>query len=92
MGSVVTLFLNGWASRFRTRPDFETAHFAGSKLCPPRSSPIAAEPARPQVKTHVRWDEKPCTSDFKEVMIDHSLTLSPKIWYNRSRNFFTWFF
>ncbi|RND87122.1 hypothetical protein FAM18172_01057 [Lacticaseibacillus paracasei] len=46
MGSVVTLFLNGWASRFRTRPDFETAHFAGSKLCPPRSSPIAADPAR----------------------------------------------
>ena len=46
MGSVVTLFLNGWASRFRTRPDFETAHFAGSKLCPPRSSPIGAEPTR----------------------------------------------
>ena len=25
MGSVVKLFLNGWFSRFRTRPDFELA-------------------------------------------------------------------
>ena len=32
--------------RFRPRPSFETAHFAGSKSCPPRSSPATAEPAR----------------------------------------------
>ena len=32
--------------RFRPRPSFETAVFAGSKSCPPRSSPVTAEPAR----------------------------------------------
>ena len=32
--------------RFRPRPSFETAVFAGSKSCPPRSSPATAEPAR----------------------------------------------
>ncbi|KAB1971044.1 hypothetical protein F9B82_00695 [Lacticaseibacillus casei] len=33
------LVLNGWFSRFRPRPSFETAVFAGSKSCPQRSSP-----------------------------------------------------
>ena len=46
MGSVVTLVLAEWFSPLRPRPSFKTAGFAGLKSCPPRSSPIAAEPAR----------------------------------------------
>ena len=46
MGSVVRLVLVEWFSPLRPRPSFKTAGFAGLKSCPPRSSPIAAEPAR----------------------------------------------
>ncbi|PTU98242.1 hypothetical protein DB326_06680 [Lacticaseibacillus casei] len=42
-GSAVKLALNGRFSRFRPRPSFETAVFAGSKSCPQRSSTIWPE-------------------------------------------------